>query len=65
MNRGGDVAVVAIRSDERRVLFARFPDEATARDTIAALARLGLRAEIRRNVPSSLRPGSNLTAGAR
>jgi hypothetical protein len=52
------VAVVAIRHDGRKVLYAHSVDRNSAELTVAALARIGLRAEISKDIGPSLRPGA-------
>jgi hypothetical protein len=56
------VAVVAIRDDGRRIVFSRCDSEASARNTVAALRKLGLRAAIDRDLADDLKPGSNVSA---
>jgi len=53
------VAVVAIRDDGRRVLYGHF-DRIAAEATVAALARVGLRAEVVAGIDPTTRPGTTI-----
>ena len=53
------VAVVAVRPDGRRVLFNHYKDRISADAMVAALARVGLRAEVV-GIDSRARPGTTI-----
>ena len=58
------IAIVAIRPDGRRVLFARVQTMEQADVTIAALARIKLRAEIATDVDPKATPGTKIQPNA-
>lgn len=53
-------AVVAIRADGRRTLFGRYRTFVEAKAAAVSLGKVGLRAEVERDVDPALRPGQRV-----
>ncbi len=53
-------AVLAIKSSGVRVLFGRYASKKEADDTVAALRRYALRAEVSEHAPADALPGTRV-----